>query len=229
MVPMNRPAANVLNRATCITASVLGTVVALSGMHHGYFEILQGNKATEYMIIQSIAPEHQRWTNGEEAFTLIPNFLVTGIIAVLTSIAIMIWSLRFLHTPYGPSIFIILFVFLTFTGGGIGHILFFVPVWLFSRRIRREISWRGVGLGNKTLAVLSNGWIYFLVITALLFILALEVSVFGIPGMSDKTIYTVIYVSLLSSLVTLHLAFMAAFVRDIESSGQITVNNESYT
>lgn len=227
---MNRPAANVLNRATCITASVLGAVIALSGIHHGYFEILQGNTATEYNIIQSIAPEHQRWTNGEEAFTLIPNFLVTGIITVLTSIAIMIWSLRFLHTPYGPSIFIILFVFLTLTGGGIGHILFFIPVWLFSRRIRREISWRGGGLGNKTLALLSNGWIYFLVIAAFLFILALEVSVFGIPGKSDNTISTVIYVSLLTSLVTLHLAFLSAFVRDIESSGQkITINNESYT
>ncbi len=207
-----------INRATLVTAAVLGAVIAISGMHHGYFEILQGNTSSEYNIIQSIGPDHRNWSNGEEVFTLIPNYLITGIISVITSVFIIVWSLRFLHTSFGPTIFLLLYIFLTLTGGGIVHLLFFMLVWLYSMRIRRKLSWRGRPPSGFTVSALSASWIPMLTLTSVLFIAALEITMFGIRGASDQTIYATIISLHLSSLLCLNLAFLAAISRDIRAS-----------
>ena len=67
-------------------------------MNHGFFEVLQGNTPTEGMLIQAIGEAHQMWRyGGEEAFTIVPNFLVTGILAMLVGLAVIVWSLGFVH------------------------------------------------------------------------------------------------------------------------------------
>lgn len=212
---------NIINRRTWITAAVFGAVIALSGIMHGFFEILQGNTAAEFNIIQSIGVDQQRWPNGQEAFTLIPNFLITGITAIITSLFIIYWSIKHLHTFYGPTIFIIVYVFLTLVGGGIIHILFFIPIYIYARRIRMAISWRGKQPGEKFSGTLSRLWMPMLVLTSLLFLVALAVSFYGLPGTPEKTIYTVIYMSLILALVTLILTFLAAFIFDIREGSTL--------
>ena len=74
-----------LNRRIYITASAIGVLLGLSGMfNHGLFEILQGNTPTNGFFIEAIGEKHRYWVHGTEAaFTVIHNFLVTGIMAVL--------------------------------------------------------------------------------------------------------------------------------------------------
>jgi len=212
-----RKSLNNINSTVRITASVLGAIVAISGIHHGIFEILQGNKATESFIIQSIGMEHQRWLNGEEAFTLIPNFMISGITSVIVSTIIIFWSLFRLHKSSGPVIFILLYILLTIAGGGIGHILFFVTIWLFSGRIRKEIAWRSGSTDSGFVHGLSYAWIFLLIATCVLFIAALEISVFGLAGASDEVIMTTIRICLLLSLISMLFTFYAALVRDIRT------------
>jgi len=67
-----------LNKATRANVAVLGVVFGLSGMSHGFFEALQGNKPTGGMFIAAIGEAHRMWPHGSEpAFTLIPNFCET--------------------------------------------------------------------------------------------------------------------------------------------------------
>lgn len=206
---------SIQNRYIWKTSSVLGVLIALSGIVHGVFEILQGNKITETFIIQSIGAEHQRWLNGEEAFTLLHNFLITGIAAVSISCIIIYWSIKHLHKQSGPIIFLILYISLTLVGGGIAHILFFMPVYLYSRLIRKEISWRKAKQASNFQEKLARTWIYLLVITCLLFISALALSVFGIRGAENGTISAIIYSELLLALCFLFLSYFAAISRDI--------------
>jgi hypothetical protein len=82
---------------------------------------LQGNVTPDGIWINS-------WTQGpiatnmggEPGITIVPNLLVTGIITIIVSLAIIIWSAAFIHRKYGGWILIILSVIMLPTGGGIG-------------------------------------------------------------------------------------------------------------
>ena len=121
-----------MNRATRINVATIGVLFGISGMTHGFGEILQGNRPTNGLIINAIAAgsSWSRWTEGGEgAFTIIPNFLLTGLLAMLVGLAIIIWSIGFVHKPRGPLVYLLLFVLLFLVGGGIGQVIFFIPAW----------------------------------------------------------------------------------------------------
>jgi len=109
-----------VNRTTKTITSILGIMLAIAGLDHGFFETLQGNTATNGLIIQAIGDAQQMWVHGtEEAFTIVPNFLITGPLAIAVSIAIMIWSVRFMDTKHGSTVFMLLFALLFLVGGGV--------------------------------------------------------------------------------------------------------------
>ena len=98
-----------MNKATRIIVATLGTIFGISGMNHGFYEIRQGNIPTGGLFISAIGEAQMMWTHGNElAFTLIPNFLMTGIAAMLVGLAIIIWSLGFVHKKNGSVVFILL-------------------------------------------------------------------------------------------------------------------------
>ena len=115
-----------MNRATRTNVATLGTIFGISGMSHGFFEILQGSVPTDGLFISAIGEAQKMWPHGDEpAFTLIPNFLLTGIAAMIVGLTIIIWSLGFVHKKNGPTVFILLFILLLVVGGGVAQILFF--------------------------------------------------------------------------------------------------------
>lgn len=80
-----------MNRATRINVTTIGVIFGLGGMTHGFAETLQGNTPTGGLFINAIAAGSSwtRWSEGGEgAFTVIPNFLLTGILAMLAGLAI---------------------------------------------------------------------------------------------------------------------------------------------
>jgi hypothetical protein len=85
------------NGATRSIASTLGVLVGIGSIDHGLLECLQGFRPTPGIIVIALGPGY-RWTvwkqGGEGAFTLIPNFLVTGVIATLLGLLIIVWSVR---------------------------------------------------------------------------------------------------------------------------------------
>lgn len=207
-----------LNRTVWLTTAVLGITYAISGMHHGFFEVLQGSQPTPGIMIASIGPEQVRWEYGTDgAMTLIPNFLVTGIAAIAVSLAIVVWCLFFLARRRGPTGFLGLFILLTLVGGGIGHTVFFLATWAYATRMRSGLGWWRRVLGPGLRRVLASMWLPALATSSILFLVALEVSVFGfLPGVNDaEQMLTAIWVILLASLVTLNVAFAGAVARDL--------------
>jgi hypothetical protein len=176
-----------MNRATKTIVSTFGVILGIAGMNHGFFESLQGNTSTPGLIIQAIGPAQRMWLHGtEEAFSIIPNFLVTGILAMAVALLIMIWSVRYIQTKNGPTVFILLFVLLFLVGGGIGQIVFFLPVWAFSTRINKPLTWWQKVLPENVRRVLAKLWPFTLTVASGLFLLALEIAIFGfLPGVSD--------------------------------------------
>jgi hypothetical protein len=111
-----------LRKATRITATALGIFAGIGGPEHGYFEILRGNTRPESLMIAAMGPPcvpEEVWHACEPAMTIIPNYLVTGILATLLGIVTMIWAAGFVHKKRGWLVLLLLCLALLLFGGGL--------------------------------------------------------------------------------------------------------------
>ena len=206
-----------------IITVMLSVVLAVSGMHHGFFEILQGNTPTNSLFIDSIGELHKRWVyGGDGAFTLIPNFLATGIVSILISVLIVLWSIFHIKSRYGVIVLLLLFVLLTLAGGGIGHIPFFLIVTGYATTIKSRLEWWKKMLNGRAGNLLSKTWFYATAASGVLFLAGLEISVFGyVPNVSDpEKILAFCWSSLFASLLLINYSFIAGFAYDIKNNSR---------
>jgi len=213
-----------MRNATRVIISTLGVLFGISGMIHGFFEALQGNTPTGGMLISAIGEAHRMWPHGNEpAFTLIPNFLITGILAMIVGFSIIIWSVGFVHKKNGPLIFLLLFILLFLVGGGIGQIIFFTLAWAVATRINKPLIWWRKVLPESVRRVLAKLWLWSLIAGALLIVLALEIAIFGfVPGVNNPDLILIIMLSSLGvGLGVFLLTFVAGFAHDIERQADV--------
>ena len=115
-----------MRKATRIVATWLGLVAGIAGLEHGYFEILQGNTRPASLAFSSMGPPCDAakiWNACEPAMSIVPNFLITGILAMLLGLAVIVWSAAFVQRKYGGLALILLSIALLLLGGG-----FFPPL-----------------------------------------------------------------------------------------------------
>ena len=205
-----------------IVASTSGVFFGLfSSINHGIFEILQGNIPTESVLIHAIGENQKFWVLGkEDAFTLIPNFLVTGILSIIVGVAIVIWSIWFLRSKHGSKVFLGLFVLSFLVGGGIGQVAFFLPAWAFSTRIEKPLTWWRKTLPVTIRRFLSKTWAYWLIAATIVMLFAVEIAVFGIiPGISEpKVIQNTTMILVLSAVILFVLAHISGIAHEIEKN-----------
>lgn len=107
--------------AARLTASTFGVLSGLGGIRHGVGEIRQGNVKAEGIFIDS-------WTtgplatsmDGEPGMTIIPNLLATGILAIIVSLAVIVWSIAFVQRKHGGLVLLLLSIVMLLVGGGVG-------------------------------------------------------------------------------------------------------------
>jgi hypothetical protein len=110
-----------MKNATRMVISSMGVLMALSGFEHGLGEALQGNNPTGGMFIRSWPDsDFLRVLAGEPALTLIPNLLISGIVTMAVSLAILVWVTLFIHQRRGALVLVGLSVVLLLVGGGFG-------------------------------------------------------------------------------------------------------------
>ncbi len=133
-----------MKSATKIFTTAYGTIMALAGIEHGIGEILQGNVIPDNIMIFSWPNSaFFRAVSGEPAMTIIPNMLVTGILAVLVSLALLIWVHLFIHRRYGGLIMILISILMLLMGGGIFPPFFTILIAFVSFAINsRWVGWR---------------------------------------------------------------------------------------
>jgi hypothetical protein len=213
------------NKRTKITASIIGILLGLAGiLNHGIFEIFQGYIPTNGFYIEAIGEKHRFWLYGTEgAFTLIHNFLITGISAVIVGLVIIAWSIKYVQIAHGSSVFLTLMVFLTLVGGGIGHILLYLPTWAFATRINKSLDWWKRVLSFQLRRRLASIWIYLLTMTVILWLIVMELGIFGyFPGQNHpETILNIVYIFLFSTVILACMTFICAISGDIEQSESV--------
>ncbi len=218
--------------ATRVTATVIGVFFGLfSGVNHGFFELLQGNKPTDGFFIPAIGETQRFWPLGtEDAFTLIPNFMITGIVSMVVGVAIIIWSIWYLPSKYGRTVYLGLFILSFLVGGGIGQVFFFIPAWAFATRMHKPLTWWRKVLPRRVWPFLSRLWIVTLVLATLVMLIGLEMAIFGyFPGLIEpEAIQNTALLIVLASAILYVISFIAGFGHELNRRERVNAVSFAY-
>ncbi|MBN1438351.1 MAG: hypothetical protein JW929_02990 [Anaerolineales bacterium] len=199
-----------MKQASRVMVSTFGTLVGLAGIEHGLGEILQGGAAPAAMVFPSWPQsEFFRSLNGEPAFSLIPNLLLTGLLAVFVSLLFIACSIRLTPRRHCAWILIGLSVVLLLTGGGIFPPVFGILVGVGAFRLNsRKRDPRIPACG-----FLSRGWPWLFALSLVSWFAMLP----GVPALEyffgvEQPILT--FILLVCMFGFLILSWIAAGMRD---------------
>jgi hypothetical protein len=196
----------------------VGILLAVSGFEHGLFEALQGSTPTNGLFIQAINKTMQRWEyGGEDAFTIIPNYLGTGIAAITVSIIITIWLVLFVHRRLGLIVLPLLFILLAMVGGGIAFMPFFIVTWAYATRINKPLLWWKRIFPRNAITAIGFLWPYTLSAVVACWGIAIEIAILGyFPGLSHAEILIAIdWAFLLATFLFMNISYVSGFAYDI--------------
>ena len=153
------------------------------------------------------------------AFTVIPNYLLTGIVTILVSLTIIVWTLAFIGTRRGPLVLMLLVIVLFLVGGGFAHLIAFTIAGGMATRIGKPLRWWQRVLPDGVRRTFSRLWPPVFALSLVSVGLGVAIWLFDyVPGMADPTqkLHTT-WALLLVGLVALLVTVVAAFARDIET------------
>jgi hypothetical protein len=213
-----------MSSATRVVASTLGVLVGLAGIEHGFLEVLQGHVRPQGMMIDAIGPSQRIWEHAAEtALTVVPSFFVTGILAMIVGLVLVIWAAKFVHTRFGPGILLLLSIILFLVGGGFAPILLSLLAFAAATRIGKPLGWWRSHLPTSVRWLLTKLWPWSLIAAVLSFVIAVEIAIFGYPLLwffgADATYaiqWALGYAMLALTLLSLPTAFAFDIQRQIE-------------
>ena len=204
------------NSATRFMVTGMGVIFGIVGIQHGVLEILQGNIPTGSILIDAIGPGLELWEGAREpAITLIPNFLITGILATVVSIVIIVWSIGFVHKKHGALILFTLGVIQFLVGGGITPFELCIPASLAATRINKPLIWWQKYLPELLRRGLARVWGMLIVLYSVLFIVTISITIIGLGFLDAAGTIKLLYVLGLSTLGLMLIGIAAGFAKDI--------------
>ena len=197
-----------MRKATRTVAAWLGVVGGIAGLEHGYFAFIQGNTPIPGLAFPSWGPPcvpEEIWHACEPAMSIIPNFLITGILAILFSVILIVWARWFIQHRHGGWVQMALSVLLLLFGGG-----FFPPIIAFvgglaGRQINRPLS----GKPARLTRFAAKLWPWSLVV-----FVAWTLGQFPVGHFFNDFLQSIMYISLLVILTSLSLSVYTAYAYD---------------
>ena len=147
--------------------------------------------------------------------TIIPNLLITGILAILSSLTLLVWVTLFVNRKNGGLIVILLSMAMLLAGGGIFPPILGMIIGVVGTRIDAPFTWWRAHMSVSSLRFLGKLWLGSYVACILSWL-----SMF--PGLAmvgyffDVNDPTLVLVILFFALGTLLLTIFSGFAYDIE-------------
>jgi hypothetical protein len=214
-----------MNHKTRIFASTFGAIIALAGVEHGIGEIFQGNSSPQGLMILSW-PNTEFFTSlaGEPAMTLIPSYLISGIVTLLVSLALLMWAIKYVQRKNGGWVMIFLSIALLLVGGGIFPPVFGVLIGAVATRINVKAASKRVNRPARFQHFLAKLWPWSYAACIISWLLLLP----GVPLIDffiEKNITTIILAVMVLVLSTLFLTLISGFAHDKEIQAGIISPN----
>ncbi|MBN1400549.1 MAG: hypothetical protein JXA74_06910 [Anaerolineae bacterium] len=205
--------------AARLLASLCGVLAGIGGLSHGVGEVLQGNVAPQGLVINSwtVGPI-ARNMGGDPGMTIIPNFLVTGIVCMLVSLALIVWSVAFVHRRRGALIQLALVIAMLLVGGGFGPPMLGILAGVAGLGINAPLTgWRR-RLSAKAQRSLARAWPHVFGVYAangIFLVIGHLILVF----LSDFKIPELFVYSLFFAVLAFPLALLSGVAYDLEGRG----------
>jgi hypothetical protein len=208
------------NGATRAVASTLGVLVGLAGVEHGFFEVLQGNVSPSSIMIEAIGPAQRFWEYGtERALTIVPNFLVTGILAIILGLLVTVWACAFIDRKYGAWILLLMSIMLWLVGGGFAPIFMSLLAAATATRINKPLKWWCTHLPVKLRGFLAKLWLWSIISFVVVFVVDVEIAIFGYPLLwllDASTTYSIQSILAFIMVALMPVSIITAFAHDIQ-------------
>lgn len=189
--------------------TVQGVLALFVAAVHGVAALLKGNTPTEGHLLASIG-----------VFTLIPDYLYTGITTLLSAAVLGVWTVGFIHRKHGPAVFLGLAALLFLVGGGVAQVPFLLLTFAVSTRIRTPLTWWEKALPVNARRKLSKAWLpaflsgyAFLGAGIGIWLMLLPPGVAHAVSALEIACWSFLIVGLVLQVLTI----VAGFARDIES------------
>jgi len=204
-----------MRSAVSVVASSFGAFACIGAVEHGFFEIMQGSARPDGIMITSMGPPcrpEQIWNACEPAMTVIPNYLITGILAIMFGLIGIIWSLFFIERKVGGLVLILLSIAMLLLGGGIFPPLIGIIGGLTGTRINKPRR------TDTPIHFLSVLWPWTLI---LFFVLLFGQWIVG--AISNEFMTKIIIPNLLLVLALLILSPLSAFAYDARKRSSVSI------
>jgi hypothetical protein len=196
-----------INNSTWLLVRVQGALLGIVAIVHGVAEISHGNTAIDTLLVGNIG-----------AFTLIPNYLITGIVNIIVSLSVILCATILIHKQYGSLVFFLLSILLFFVGGGVAEIPFLLLTWGISTRITAPLTWWRTVLPERLRMFLANSWLTMWIIDYVTLGIGIGIWLFVLPPGTPYPPHVMEYIvdwSFLSvGLLGQGLTIVAGFARD---------------
>jgi hypothetical protein len=208
------------NRAAKSTAATFGILVGVAGIEHGFFELLQGNVRPDSVMIEAIGAAQSFWEHGTEtALTIVPRFLISGILAMLLGVLVTVWAAAFVQRRFGALILFLLGIGLFLVGGGFAPILLTILAGAITAAIHRRLRiWRKL-LPAPLRRLLARLWPGVRVALVVLFAVTVEIAILGYPLLwlfDAETTFVIQYTLAYIMVGLLLLSVLTAIAFDLE-------------
>jgi hypothetical protein len=151
-------------------------------MEHGFLEVLQGNATPSALVIDAIGPAQKLWSGATEpALTIIPNFFLSGILAMIVGLLVTIWAVAFVQRKYGALVLLILSIVLFLVGGGSPPIFLGVVASAVATRINKPLKWWRSHLSVNVRGFLAKLWPWSIIVFVLMFWFSVAIAITGWP------------------------------------------------
>jgi hypothetical protein len=190
-----------------------GILCGITGIIAGFFETLQGNIAPSGFVISTIGSNYIMADDFTYfAVTVIPNLLVTGILAILVSSLVLIWSVKFIDRKNGVLILLGLSITQMLVGGG-WVIDLTLLTCLLATQIDKPLSWWGSHLPIRLQDWLTKLFPFSLIGYAFI---AFSMLVFTILGVNDITMQTPMEMLVVVMFFPILLMIGGGFTHDVQ-------------
>ena len=150
--------------------------------------------------------------------TIVPNFLVTGILCLIASLAVIVWAVAFVHRKNGGWVLLALTIAMLLVGGGFGPPMLGVLASVAGIRIK-EPSARRTRLSANVRRLLAKLWPWVFgayVINGAFLVIGHIILVFFFKMSNDQIFVN----SLFLAILTFPLTMLAGIAYEIQNGKQ---------
>jgi len=207
------------NSATRTVATALGILAGLIGLLHGLFEMPQGIVSPPEIYINAIGSPCQGnlvWHQCFPAVTILPSFLVSGVISIIVSLIIIVWAIVFWRWLYGGQVLILLSIIQLLVGGGFISPVLGIIAGLVGLTLREPFGWLQDHLSDDWKGRLASVWPYSLIATGLWLVCYSMLGLLFNDFMLKSGLFSLFFaIGLMVLIVLIVLAVLSGFAKDM--------------